>query len=69
MNRQDFYDGKIFDAYKYMGAHKEGDGIRFITYAPRAEKISIIGEFNQWQEEFLTKEDQSGFFSFYSNQA
>ena len=29
MNRQDFYDGKLFDAYRYMGAHKDGDKIRF----------------------------------------
>ena len=28
MNRQDFYDGKLFDAYRYMGAHKDGDKIR-----------------------------------------
>ena len=34
MNRQDFYDGKLFDAYRYMGAHKDGDKIRFVTYAP-----------------------------------
>lgn len=44
MNRQDFYDGKLFDAYRYMGAHKDGDKIRFVTYAPRASRISIIGE-------------------------
>ena len=69
MNRQDFYDGKIFDAYKYFGAHKEGDGIRFITYAPRATKISVIGEFNQWTEEFLTQDEQSGFFSMQSRTA
>ena len=43
MNRQDFYDGKLFDAYRYMGAHKDGDKIRFVTYAPRASRISIIG--------------------------
>ena len=42
MNRQDFYDGKLFDAYRYMGAHKDGDKIRFVTYAPRASRISII---------------------------
>ena len=53
MNRQDFYDGKLFDAYRYMGAHKDGDKIRFVTYAPRASRISIIGEFNNWNEEFM----------------
>ena len=55
MNRQDFYDGKLFDAYRYMGAHKDGDKIRFVTYAPRASRISIIGEFNNWNEEFIVR--------------
>lgn len=62
MNRQDFYDGKLFDAYRYMGAHKDGDKIRFVTYAPRASRISIIGEFNNWNEEFMEQDAQSGFF-------
>lgn len=53
MNKQDFYDGKMFDAYRYMGAHKKGNAIEFVTYAPNAEKISVIGEFNDWKEEFM----------------
>ena len=69
MNRQDFYDGKLFDAYRYMGAHKDGDKIRFVTYAPRASRISIIGEFNNWNEEFMEQDAQSGFFLFYSDKA
>lgn len=69
MNKQDFYDGKMFDAYRYMGAHKKGDAIEFVTYAPNAEKISVIGEFNEWKEEFMEKEGQSGFFSMTSDKA
>lgn len=69
MNRQDFYDGKMFDAYKYMGAHKEGDKIRFTTYAPRAKRIAVMGEFNEWKEEFLEKDGQSGFFTVVSQDA
>lgn len=64
-----FYDGKLFDAYRYMGAHKDGDKIRFVTYAPRASRISIIGEFNDWNEEFMEQDAQSGFFLFYSDKA
>ena len=64
MNRQDFYDGKLFDAYRYMGAHKDGDKIRFVTYAPRASRISIIGEFNDWDgsEDEMIQDAQSGVF-------
>lgn len=69
MNKQDFYDGKMFDAYRYMGAHKKGNAIEFVTYAPNAEKISVIGEFNDWKEEFMEKEGQSGFFSMTSDKA
>lgn len=69
MNKQDFYDGKMFDVYRYMGAHKKGNAIEFVTYAPNAEKISVIGEFNDWKEEFMEKEGQSGFFSMTSDKA
>ena len=51
MQIQDFYEGKTFDAYTYFGAHLQGEGVLFRTYAPQAEKVCIIGEFNHWQEE------------------
>lgn len=45
-----FYTGKIFDAYKYLGAHFENDGTVFRVFAPGAVRICLIGEFNGWQE-------------------
>lgn len=45
-----FYTGKIFDAYKYLGAHTEKQGVTFRTFAPSASRITLIGEFNEWQE-------------------
>ncbi|MCD8021133.1 MAG: hypothetical protein LUF92_16615, partial [Clostridiales bacterium] len=42
----DFYTGKAFDAYEYFGAHVTVDGVLFTVYAPHAEKIEVIGEFN-----------------------
>ena len=45
-----FYTGKIFDAYKYLGAHVEEKGVTFRTFAPSASRITLIGEFNDWQE-------------------
>ena len=39
-----FYTGKIFDAYRFLGAHTEpGGGVTFRTFAPGAAKISLIG--------------------------
>ncbi len=45
-----FYTGKIFDAYQYLGAHWEQNGVIFRVFAPGASKVSLIGEFSQWQE-------------------
>lgn len=69
MQIQDFYEGKTFDAYTYFGAHLQGEGVLFRTYAPQAEKVCIIGEFNHWQEEALEQEGKSGIWKIYSLQA
>ena len=69
MQLQDFYEGKTFDAYSYFGAHIEGDGVVFRTYAPQAKQVSIIGEFNNWQEENLQQDGQSGIWVFHSSLA
>lgn len=63
MELKDFYDGKIFDAYEYFGAHKEDSTFTFRTYAPNAKKITIIGEFNGWKEQIMYQKDRSGIFS------
>lgn len=48
MNLHEFYIGKAFDAYEYFGAHLTKNGVLFRVYAPNAEKIEVIGEFNDW---------------------
>ena len=56
-----FYTGKIFDAYKYLGAHiNRGENgkveeVVFRTFAPSASRISVIGEFNGWTETPMEK--------------
>ena len=37
-----FYYGSSFDAYEYLGTHVVPEGVVFRTYAPNAEKISVI---------------------------
>lgn len=34
MDYYGFYTGKIFDAYRYLGAHVEEEGVTFCTFAP-----------------------------------
>ncbi|MDD7391070.1 MAG: 1,4-alpha-glucan branching protein GlgB [Lachnospiraceae bacterium] len=50
MDMYGFYTGKIFDAHEYLGCHLENNGAVFRVFAPAAVKISLIGEFNSWQE-------------------
>lgn len=49
-----FKEGKSFRSYNFMGAHKvekEGiTGITFSVWAPNAKKVSLVGEFNNWDE-------------------
>ena len=56
-----FLEGKEQSAYKFMGAHfiteNRKRGVRFTTWAPRASKIYVIGDFNNWElkEEYSVK--------------
>ncbi len=43
-----FYMGEEFEAYRFLGAHTEGNGVVFRTFAPGARRIQVIGEFNGW---------------------
>ena len=48
-----FHQGTNMKAYEYMGAHKvkgEDDLYSFRVWAPHAEKVSVIGDFNSWDE-------------------
>ncbi|WP_440056499.1 1,4-alpha-glucan branching protein GlgB (plasmid) [Pseudoalteromonas sp. T1lg65] len=48
-----FNEGTQLQAYRHLGAHCiEIDGIsgtRFAVWAPNAQAVSVIGEFNHWQ--------------------
>ncbi len=64
MKLHDFYIGEAFDAYDYFGAHIEDDGIIFRVYAPNAEKIELVGDFNNWDgsKHVLEQQGLSGVF-------
>ena len=50
-----FHHGENFQAYKLMGAHavtvNKKRGYVFRVWAPRAVSVSVIGEFNHWDEQ------------------
>ncbi len=56
MDMHEFYMGNVFDAYEFFGAHPNPDGTAFRTFAPSADRITIIGEWNDWQEENMIKD-------------
>ncbi len=47
-----FHQGTNFRAYEYLGAHPERrggkKGVCFRTWAPAAESVSVVGDFNGW---------------------
>ncbi|MBR5387896.1 MAG: 1,4-alpha-glucan branching protein GlgB [Clostridia bacterium] len=47
-----FHQGTNYFAYDYLGAHfaeKNGEkGVVFRTWAPRADAVSVVGDFNGW---------------------
>lgn len=47
-----FHQGNNAKAYEYMGAHRLASDERtvFRTWAPKAKTISVVGDFNQWDE-------------------
>ena len=55
MDRYGFYTGKIFDAYEYLGCRVQKGGAVFCTFAPAAQRVSVIGSFNGWQETPMEK--------------
>ncbi|WP_415276654.1 1,4-alpha-glucan branching protein GlgB [Clostridium perfringens] len=67
-----FLEGKEHSAYKFMGAHfiteNRKRGVRFTTWSPRASKIYIIGDFNNWElkEEYsMEKINERGIWSLF----
>ena len=69
MDKHNFYIGKSFDAYDYFGAHTEKNGTTFRVYAPNADKVCLIGEFNNWKEEEMQKLGTSGIFELLQSEA
>ncbi|VAX11026.1 1,4-alpha-glucan (glycogen) branching enzyme, GH-13-type [hydrothermal vent metagenome] len=47
-----FGEGKHWHAYRFLGAHlhlaDDVPGTLFAVWAPNAERISVVGDFNQW---------------------
>lgn len=49
-----FHQGTNYRSYEYMGSHigvKDGkSGVFFRVFAPKAKSVSVVGDFNEWDE-------------------
>jgi 1,4-alpha-glucan branching enzyme len=57
-----FNEGRHFRLYDKLGAHLQKSGTHFAVWAPNAERVSVIGDFNGWNKDShpLKPREQSG---------
>jgi len=66
-----FNRGEHFHIYKFLGAHTKTEngikGVRFSVWAPSARKVSVVGNFNNWNKfsHQMNKEKESGIWSIF----
>lgn len=78
MDIYEFYSGRSFDAYRELGAHVKKEvtgkktvvsGVEFVTYAPNALGVNVIGEFNDWNETVMEHCYDGSFFKVFVPEA
>lgn len=68
-NRYLFHKGEHYQSYNFLGSHlckEEGRiGFRFSVWAPNAHKISVVGDFNNWEDDIhkMGKIEESGIWT------
>lgn len=61
-----FNEGRLTRAWRVLGAHAQPRdgirGVRFACWAPNAERVSVVGDFNQWDGRIhpMTSRGKSG---------
>lgn len=66
-----FNAGILYDAYKIMGAHKctinNVEGVRFVVWAPYAVRVSVVGDFNDWDGRMhqMSRIEDTGIFAIF----
>ena len=66
-----FNAGVCYDVYKYLGAHKSTikgvSGYSFAVWAPFADRVSVVGDFNLWdgRKNMMERIEDTGVFSLF----
>ena len=62
-----FHEGTFYDAYRKLGAHPENfdgtSGYVFRVWAPHAKHVSVIGSFNEWNNDATPMEKHDSVWS------
>ena len=58
---QSFLAGTSHTSYDYFGVHEQGNSFVFRVFAPKATRVMLVGDFNNWQDDIsLKRVDDSG---------
>jgi len=61
-----FHQGTNYKAYEYLGSHfatrKGKKGVIFRVWAPAAKAVSVVGDFNEWNENATLMTNDGGVF-------
>ena len=56
-----FWAGEATDLWRWLGAHPvsadDGTGFRFAVWAPNAQDVAVVGDWNEWQPQSLQQCD------------
>ena len=45
-----FHEGTNFQAHKFLGVHQSNDEYVFRVWAPHADSVEVVGDFNSWSD-------------------
>jgi 1,4-alpha-glucan branching enzyme len=66
-----FHEGSLFQSYHMLGSHvtrvDETEGVLFTVWAPYAQKVCVVGDFNHWNGDRheMAKLENSGIWSLF----
>lgn len=65
-----FHQGTYYHSYDFFGCHKQDEGFVFRVYAPHARSVSLVGDFNGWNNKSHVMEKVSnGIYEVYVKEA
>ncbi|WP_159721794.1 1,4-alpha-glucan branching protein GlgB [Enterococcus sp. CSURQ0835] len=68
--KQNFLTGENFYAQHLLGVHQEKEGYTFRVWAPNAQAVFLVGDFNAWQDTLpMEKDHETGIWEIYTETA